>query len=377
MRLTKFSKKRGIVATALAATASIACASAAASLPDHGATTSRPTKTTNAAAIKLPSAETSEPVSVSVPTAATDSGRTRTVAATDAAQVPSAALAAYQRAETIINAAQPSCQLRWQLLAGIGAVESDHGRTGGNAIDSDGVSRPGVFGPELNGTRGTTKIVDTDAGLVDGDTNYDRAVGPMQFIPSTWSLVRVDADGDGERNPQDIDDASLASAVYLCDQDPNLSTTAGERAALLRYNHSRTYADAVLNAADAFGTGWYTPFGQTMTAAAYLSPDIAATGPKATKKPAKPTKPATSTPPSTQPDPVNESTTQPGAPQPTEEPKPTKARIIPKLPKTGIAPVDQTVTTTQTILECALTGLLNPLVTGDNTTCTKTAATKR
>ena len=38
----------------------------------------------------------------------------------------------------------------------------------------------------------------------------------MQFIPSTWSIVGVDADNDGQRNPQDVDDAALASAVYLC-----------------------------------------------------------------------------------------------------------------------------------------------------------------
>ena len=45
---------------------------------------------------------------------------------------------------------------------------------------------------------------------------YDRAVGPMQFIPSTWSVIGVDGDNDGKRNPQDIDDAALATAVYLC-----------------------------------------------------------------------------------------------------------------------------------------------------------------
>ena len=39
---------------------------------------------------------------------------------------------------------------------------------------------------------------DTDGGELDKDTVYDRAVGPMQFIPSTWAVVKVDADGDGE-----------------------------------------------------------------------------------------------------------------------------------------------------------------------------------
>ena len=45
----------------------------------------------------------------------------------------------------------------------------------------------------------------------------------MQFIPSTWPVVKVDADGDGKRNPQDIDDAALATAVYLCSGKDNLS----------------------------------------------------------------------------------------------------------------------------------------------------------
>ena len=65
--------------------------------------------------------------------------------------------------------------------------------------------------------------LDTDAGQYDNDTRFDRAVGPMQFIPSTWSVVGVDGDSDGTRNPQDIDDAALATAVYLCSGDDDLS----------------------------------------------------------------------------------------------------------------------------------------------------------
>ncbi len=60
----------------------------------------------------------------------------------------------------------------------------------------------------------------------------------MQFIPSTWDIVGVDADGDGQKNPQDIDDAALATAVYLCAGTQDLSTTEGQRAAVFSYNHS-------------------------------------------------------------------------------------------------------------------------------------------
>ena len=124
--------------------------------------------------------------------------------------IPPAALAAYQRAETVINAADKGCNLAWQLIAAIGRVESDHGRADGNTLDAEGVATPGIYG--IAARRHATapaEIADTDAGQYDDDATFDRAVGPMQFIPSTWSVVGVDADGDGKRNPQDIDDAAL------------------------------------------------------------------------------------------------------------------------------------------------------------------------
>jgi len=37
-------------------------------------------------------------------------------------------------------------------------------------------------------------ITATDGGLMDRDTAYDRAVGPMQFLPGTWRAVGTDAD---------------------------------------------------------------------------------------------------------------------------------------------------------------------------------------
>jgi Transglycosylase SLT domain len=101
-------------------------------------------------------------------------------------------------------------------------------------------------------------IKDTDAGQYDGDSRFDRAVGPMQFIPSTWSIVGVDADNDGQRDPQDIYDASLASAVYLCSGPDDLSTDAGQRSAVFRYNHSQKYVDLVLAIEHAYQRGDFT-----------------------------------------------------------------------------------------------------------------------
>ena len=172
--------------------------------------------------------------------------------------IPAPALAAYQRGAQIINAADKSCNIPWELIAAIGRVESDHGRYGGNTLTENGVSKPGIYGIALNGKNGTQAINDTDGGQLDKDTVYDRAVGPMQFIPSTWQVVKVDADGDDQRNPQDIDDAALATAVYLCSGKDNLSNRAGQEAAVYRYNHSQDYVNLVLRIMEAYSSGDYT-----------------------------------------------------------------------------------------------------------------------
>jgi membrane-bound lytic murein transglycosylase B len=195
-------------------------------------------------------------------------GHTRQVVSTASASgIPSVALAAYQRAATVINAADHSCRMPWQLVAAIGRVESDHGRADGNVLTDRGVAKPGIYGPALDGTHGTTLIKDTDAGQYDHDSRYDRAVGPMQFIPSTWAIVGVDADNDGQRNPQDVYDAALGSAVYLCSGPDDLSTAAGQRAAVFRYNHSQKYVDLVLAIEKAYASGDFSavPNGTTST----------------------------------------------------------------------------------------------------------------
>ncbi|WP_328527500.1 lytic transglycosylase domain-containing protein [Nocardioides sp. NBC_00368] len=203
--------------------------------------------------------------------------------AAPAGGIPRPALAAYQRAETVINAADAACNIDWQLLGAVGHVESDHGRFGGNTLGADGVSRPGIYGVPLDGTNDTQAIEDTDAGQYDRDKIWDRAVGPMQFIPGTWSAVGVDADGDGQRNPQNINDAVLAAAVYLCSGSDDLGSEAGRYEALLRYNRSRSYADQVLRTRVAYLKGDYAAVPDhigpaTSMSGSYQRADAAATG---------------------------------------------------------------------------------------------------
>ena len=293
------------------------------------------------------------------------------VATASTSGIPAAALAAYQRAETVINSADDGCHLSWQLIAAIGRVESDHGRTNGNTLDSKGVAEPGIFGPPLSGAEGTSRISDTDAGQYDADTTWDRAVGPMQFIPSTWSVVGVDADGDGQRNPQDVDDAGLATAVYLCSGGDDLDTTAGQRAAVYRYNHSQSYVDLVLSIMAAYLDGEFTSVPNGVTSAGYVVPQIPAptgggksnqggkdNGGKGDNNGGDNNNGGTDQP-TTKPTP--KPTQQPSTPTvPTDGPKvPIPTLTLPPLPSTSVGPVDQLLTEVQARAQCLLDGYID------------------
>ena len=134
----------------------------------------------------------------------------------DANGIPAVALAAYQRAAGVLDGIKPGCGVDWALLGAIGRVESNHARFGGNVLDASGIARPGIIGIPLDGSQGTARITDTDGGALDRDPVYDRAVGPMQFIPSSWKLAGRDGDGDGVANPQSLTDAVTGAGVLLC-----------------------------------------------------------------------------------------------------------------------------------------------------------------
>ncbi|OMI37619.1 lytic transglycosylase domain-containing protein [Streptomyces sparsogenes] len=164
--------------------------------------------------------------------------------ATAEAGIPATVLDAYKKAEAALKESKPGCNLPWQLLAAIGKVESGQAR--GGRVDAEGTTYSPILGPVLNGN-GFARITDTDGGAYDGDTTHDRAVGPMQFIPSTWATWGRDGNGDGERNPNNIYDAALAAGAYLCANGRDLSVKAHLDQAILGYNHSQEYLATVLS----------------------------------------------------------------------------------------------------------------------------------
>ncbi|MFH8494915.1 lytic transglycosylase domain-containing protein [Streptomyces coeruleorubidus] len=163
--------------------------------------------------------------------------------------LPVSVFAAYRRAEDRLAREAPGCRLRWQLLAAIGQVESGQAR--GGRVASDGTTLAPILGPRLDGVA-FALIRDTDGGAHDGDTAYDRAVGPMQFIPSTWARWGADGNGDGRTDPNNVFDAALAAGRYLCAGGRDLSVPAQLDRAILGYNHSVTYLRTV--------RAWYAYF---------------------------------------------------------------------------------------------------------------------
>jgi hypothetical protein len=124
-------------------------------------------------------------------------------------------------------------------------------------IATNGRSVPRIVGPVLNGQGPVAAIRDSDGGRLDGDKVWDRAVGPMQFIPQTWATMAADGDGNDVEDPNDLDDAALAAASYLCRSGGNLADDGALAAALRTYNNSDEYVLVVMAYADAYRRGAY------------------------------------------------------------------------------------------------------------------------
>ncbi|WP_258017386.1 C40 family peptidase [Streptomyces noursei] len=176
--------------------------------------------------------------------------------AASAPDIPARMLQAYQNASAKVASVAPKCQgMTWAVVAGIAKVESDH--AAGHTIAGDGTISPPIYGPRLTGSGvggNTQYFADTDGGKYDGDPTAERAVGPFQFMPSTWSSSGQDGNADGRKDPQNADDAALSAAVYLCGRGRNLADSHQLHDAIYSYNHSEAYVSEV--------TGWIRRYAQ-------------------------------------------------------------------------------------------------------------------
>lgn len=165
--------------------------------------------------------------------------------------IPELAVLAYAGAVVRSAEVTPDCGLGWNTLAAIGLTESDHGRHGGSVIQPDYRVSPPIFGVILDGGD-TANIPDTDGGALDGNAEYDRAVGPMQIIPRTWASWPSDGNGDGVPDPQNIADAAVAAANYLCHASGGMDTDAGWHAGIAAYNAGSGYLASIAAAAQRY-----------------------------------------------------------------------------------------------------------------------------
>ncbi|MEU5128698.1 lytic murein transglycosylase [Streptomyces mobaraensis] len=223
--------------------------------------------------------------------------------------IPATALAAYKNAEKIAKEQWPDCHVPWELIAGIGKVESDHGGMGGG-LRTDGSSAKPIIGPPLTGEK-FALVRDTDGGRYDGDRQFDHAVGPMQFIPSTWQAYAADGRGTGQKDPNNIFDAAAGTARYLCAGGLDLSKPADVEKAVLRYNSSRDYLNTVLAWMRTYQNGG----GGAVSDVPVGSPPGGTTLPTIPTVPTVPTVPTTPS----RPTPGN---TTPSTPKPNPKPKP-------------------------------------------------------
>lgn len=167
--------------------------------------------------------------------------------------IPVRALEAYAVAQAEMAYELPACHLTWVTLAGIALVESQHGTMQGRTLLPNGYPSTPIIGPPLNGAPGQRSVAATPAGIhMDGDPVWDHAIGPFQFIPSTWVSWASDGEGKGSADPQNIDDAAMSAGRYLCAGGHDLTKGPDWLAAITSYNNVPWYAQQVYAGAQAY-----------------------------------------------------------------------------------------------------------------------------
>jgi hypothetical protein len=289
-----------------------------------------------------------------------------TIPAVFIGDIPATVLDAYRHAHRMINSSQPGCHLPLELLEAIGKVETNHARHG--LVDSAGTTLSPIIGPALDGN-GFAAIPDTDGGRWDRDTVWDHAVGPMQFIPSTWARWFADGNGDHRADPNNVYDTSLAAGRYLCAANRDLGTPQGLNEAIFSYNHSTSYRNLVLSWMSTYTNGTTaipnatTPNPHTPTVIpAHTVPARTVTLADAPPPPAIPAAAGTpDAPPATQPPPSTPPTTPPPSTPPPTTPPTSTPPAPPPTTTSPAGPVQNVV--------CGITGLIGGLLgslTGSN-----------
>jgi membrane-bound lytic murein transglycosylase B len=175
-------------------------------------------------------------------------------------EIPVVALRAYGRASILAAADLPDCHVGWTTLAAIGQVESAHGAVGGGRLLRSGRTSKPVVGPALDGQDGVAALRSDAEGMrLHGDATWDHAVGPMQFLTSSWQRFGADADADGVADPTDIDDAAWGAARHLCTGGADLRDGRSWARAVLGYNASDAYVRRVLDTAEGYARAARTP----------------------------------------------------------------------------------------------------------------------
>ncbi|MGA5361746.1 lytic transglycosylase domain-containing protein [Streptomyces purpurascens] len=303
--------RKGAATTAVAAVAVAALsASQAPGVNDHGRQTAADATPSPDASASDGSATGNSPYYTDLPplkspNPSPSTGTGPAAPGTTEAGIPATVLDAYKKAEAALNSAKPGCNLPWQLLAAIGRVESGQAR--GGRVDADGTTLSPILGPQLDGN-GFALIRDTDDGAYDGNSSYDQAVGPMQFIPSTWAWAGRDGNDDGKKDPNNVYDAALAAGHYLCRFDWDLSDQDDLDRAILSYNNSREYLNLVMRWVEYYRKGTHEIPDGTGTLPGNRSDDGAGASPS----PSTPSTPTTPT------------TPVPGGSKPKPSPKPEK-----------------------------------------------------
>ncbi|MBE1469233.1 membrane-bound lytic murein transglycosylase B [Kibdelosporangium phytohabitans] len=286
-----------------------------------------------------------------------------------AGNIPAGVLSAYRAARDRVDQAQPGCHLPLELLEAIGKVETNHARNG--QIDKHGTTLTPILGPALDGI-GFARIPDTEGGRLDGDAVWDRAVGPMQFIPATWQNWSSDGNGDNVADPHNVHDAAVAAGRYLCADNRDLATEDGLDRAILSYNNSESYRVLIRAWMTAYANGT-TAVPDTVVPAGYVpetpkTPAGEVKAPVTPSTPPPPAQPPVATPPpvppatGTQPTPPPTTTPPPNStPPPSTTPPPTTPPPTTP-PPTGTPPLDESPLEPVLDVVCDVTGVVDEVV---------------